>query len=288
MTVESDAYEALARDLVGRLGVLRGLTSVRLERNVVIHGKATHHRIDVIWQFKAPGTDRVQTVLFECRHYKDPIKKGRLLEFKGVVDDIAAYDGPDRIENPSGTMVTLSRYQIGARRVAETYGLTITELRPPTAADLAGRVLEIRFAMHARIPHVANLRIEPAEPVDPNQAPEVGGVAEEFEIEYADETRTNLVAHLLAGELASFDESPTVRHRVLRTFDPPVTLVVRGQPLASIKAAAADVSETVTETEFSIGGREHLAFVLLNALNGERVWFADDGRTWSTDKPILT
>lgn len=112
VTEESDAYEELTRDLVERLGVLRGVSTVRLERNVVIQGKATHHQTDVIWQFKASGTDQVQTVLFECRHYKDAIKKGRLLEFKGVVDDIAAYDGPGRIEDLSGTMVTLSRYQI--------------------------------------------------------------------------------------------------------------------------------------------------------------------------------
>ena len=83
VTEDSDAYEELTRHLIGRLGVLRGVTSLRLERNVVLHGKATHHQIDVIWQFKAAGTDQVQTVLFECRHYRDAIKKGRLLEFKG-------------------------------------------------------------------------------------------------------------------------------------------------------------------------------------------------------------
>lgn len=287
MTFESDAYEELTRGLVERLGSLHGVTTVRLERNVVCRGKATHHQIDVIWQFKSRGTDQVQTVLFECRHYKDAIKKGRLLEFKGVIDDIAAHGGSGRLENPVGTMVTLSKYQIGARRVAETYGLTITELRPPTSEDLAGRVLDIRVTMHARIPHVDNLQIEPAEPVGTDQPPEVGGVAEEFDIEYPGGSRINLVAHLLAGELAGFDEPPTVRHRVLRTFDPPVTLFVRDQPILPLKAAAADVSETVTETEFSMGGREYLAYVLLNALNGERVWFAEDGRTWSTDVPIL-
>ena len=184
-------------------------------------------------------------------------------------------------------MVTLSRYQVGARRVAETYGLSITELRPPTPEDLSGRLLEIQVTMRARMPHVDNLQIEPAEPVEPDRAPEVGGSAEELEIEYSDGVRTNLVAHLLAGELASFDEPPTVKHRVLRTFQPPVTLVVRGQRIVTLRAVAADVRETIIEDEFSIGGREYLAYVLLNALNGERVWFAEDGRTWSTDVPIL-
>lgn len=287
MTVESDAYEELTRDLVERLGSLHGVTTVRLERNVVVHGKATRHEIDVIWQFKSRDADQAQTVLFECRHYKDAIKKGRLLEFKGVVDDIAAYRGPDRLENPSGTMVTLSKYQIGARRVAETYGLTITELRPPTSEDLAGRVLEVRVLVRARIPLVDNFQIELAEPVDTDQAREVGGVAKDFEIEYPGGSRKNLVAHLLAGELASFEEPLTTRHRVLRTFDPPVTLILQNEPILLLKAAAADVSETVTETELSISGREYLAYVLLNALNGERVWFAEDGRIWSTDVPII-
>lgn len=62
---------------------------------------------------------------------------------------------------------------------------------------------------------------------------------------------------------------------------------MRDKPIVTLQAAAADVSETVAETEFSIGGREYLAYILLNALNGERVWFAEDGRTWSTDVPIL-
>lgn len=228
VTAESDAYEELTRDLVRRLGILRGVTTVRLERDVSIQGKATHHQIDVIWQFRAPGTEQVQTILFECRHYKAPIKKGRLLEFKGVIDDIAEYEGPRSVDNPSGTMVTLSRYQVGARRVAETYGLTIAELRPPTPDDVAGRVREIRIAMKARIPHVDNVQLEPADPVDPDQASEISGVSDEFEIEYQDGDRTSLVAHLLAGELAGINEPPTVRHRVHRTFDPPVTLVLGG------------------------------------------------------------
>jgi len=83
VTEESAAYEDLTRHLIGRLGELRGVSSLRLERNVVIQGKATHHQIDVIWQFKVAGSDQVQTVLFECRHYRSALK--RLIPFQGVV-----------------------------------------------------------------------------------------------------------------------------------------------------------------------------------------------------------
>lgn len=62
--------------------------------------------------------------------------------------------------------------------------------------------------MHARIPHVDNLQIEPAEHVDPNQASEVGGVAEELEIDYPDGARTNLVAHLLEGDSRASTNRP--------------------------------------------------------------------------------
>lgn len=62
----------------------------------------------------------------------------------------------------------------------------------------------------------------------------------------------------LAGELASFDEPPTLSHRLLRTFDPLGNLMFRGQSIATLKAGAAEVGESLTETQFSIGGREHL------------------------------
>src|SRR4051795_1846870 len=94
--------------------------------------------------------------------------------------------GPGAWRTPSGTMVALSGYQVGARRVADTYGLSIPELRPPKPEDLAGRLLEVRVAMHARMPHVGNLQIEPAEPVGPDQTSALGGHAEELEIEDAE------------------------------------------------------------------------------------------------------
>jgi hypothetical protein len=48
VTVESDAYEELTRALYGRLAAAQGITTVRLERDVRVPGKATRHQIDVL------------------------------------------------------------------------------------------------------------------------------------------------------------------------------------------------------------------------------------------------
>ena len=74
-------------------------------------------------------------------------------------------------------------------------------------------------------------------------------------------------------------------HRVVRRFDTPVRLLLAGTFLATVAAVAADVGETQAVSEFSVGGREYLSYVILNALSGERIWFAEDGRIWSTDAP---
>lgn len=284
MTFDSDAYEELTRGALDRLGSLRGLTTLRLERNLVLPGKATHHQIDVLWQFLEPDSDVVHTVLFECRHYKDRIKKGRLLEFKGVIEDIAAHQGPDSLEHLSGTMVTLSGYQQGAQRVADTYGLTIAELRTPTRTDLAGRVTGFRVVVRARVPRLDRIEIEPAGPGSGSDI-ELTGPGEDFEIIFPDGRRRNLVEHLLEGELTPLGESPRATRRVVLRFDPPAVLAIGGEDVLRVRAVGADLTESDLETEVAIDYRQRLAHVLLDALNGERVWFADDGRTWVTDRP---
>jgi len=44
-----------------------------------------------------------------------------------------------------GVMVTTTGYQKGAKAVADTYGIVITELRAPTDDDLQGRAVEVHL-----------------------------------------------------------------------------------------------------------------------------------------------
>lgn len=285
VTAGSDAYEELTRTLYWRLAAAQGIGTVRLERDIRVPGKATRHQIDVLWEFIDPATGDEQVVVFECRHYKSPINQGRLLEFKAVLEDCAAYEGSDGIADPHGVMVTLTGYQIGAKRVADTYGIEIVELRSPLAKDLVGRVNEIKVAMTLRTPVLDNFAVEPVDLKELDGASQVAGVNWDFEIEDADGTRRPLLHVLCAGELNSQDQPPREVHRVVRRFDTPVRLFLAGTFLGTVAAVGADVGETQVLSEFSVGGREYLSYVILNALSGERVWFAEDGRIWSTDAP---
>ncbi len=46
------SYEELAEDLMRRLGAANGTTTLRLERDVLLSGRATENRIDVLWEFQ--------------------------------------------------------------------------------------------------------------------------------------------------------------------------------------------------------------------------------------------
>jgi len=205
VTAESDAYEELTRTLYGRLAAAQGISTVRLERDVRVPGKATRHQIDVLWEFIDPATGDEQVVFFECRHYKSPINQGRLLEFKAVLEDCAAYEGSDGVADANGVMVTLTGYQIGAKRVADTYGIEIVELRSPLRKDLVGRVNEIKVAMTLRTPVLDNFAVEPVDLAERDGASQVAGLNWDFEIEDADGTRRPLLHVLTAGELNSHD-----------------------------------------------------------------------------------
>ncbi len=74
--------------LVGRLGTANGLTIVRLERDVLLSGRVTGNRVDVLWELQRPSGERVR-VLLECRSYARRINQQALHSWRSVVDDVA-------------------------------------------------------------------------------------------------------------------------------------------------------------------------------------------------------
>lgn len=284
MTAESDAYEELTRTLYGRIAALHGVTTLRLDHDVRVPGKATSHQVDVLWQFIEPETGITRTVLLECRNYASTINQGKLLSFKGVLDDIAAYERDDGVHEPHGVMVTLTGYQVGARRVADTWGIDVVELRAPLAKDLEGRLSEIVLTVTIRTPSVTDLTIQLA---TPDEVADLGAGVEgrnwDFDIEYDDARRERLLDVLLNGELNDLGEAPRAEHRVVRLFDPPARLWIGDVPITTFVAAAATVGESEATSTIAVGGRAYIAYLMRDALSGERTWFAGDGRIWRTN-----
>lgn len=267
------SYEELTEELVRRLGTAHAITTLRLERDVLLRGRATDNRIDVLWEFQRASGQPVR-ILFECRSYARRINQQALHSWRSVVDDLAT---PDIAT--IGVMVTTTGYQRGAQRVADSYGIVILELRAPTERDLANRWRSVRVELVARMPQVTDLAVDATEQLVPDST--VNGALGEFVLDFENGTSELLMDHLLRGELASLEEPPTDPHPVTRTFDSPVLLRRRDQPVARAIAIRATVGEAQAEP-MVIETTAEIAWMLADTLTGSHTWFAVDGRIWQT------
>lgn len=271
-----ETYEELTRTLLERLAAHAPVTTTRLERNVAVQGRATSNQMDVLWDLRDAVGQPIRLV-FECRSYAKPITQQALHSWRSVIDDIT-FDDVLTV----GVMVTRTGYQAGARRLAETYGIVILELRTPAERDLESRVARITVSMTPRMPHVRSFQVQAVEQFSAEA--NVTAFLGEFDVVHADGRRESLMDLLFVGELNSMNEDPTPFHRIVRRFDPPVVLRHVERPVARIAALAADVGETEDEpAEIVIRGLDQVAWVLKNTITGAHIWFAEDGRFWTTE-----
>lgn len=268
------SYEEVTEELVGRLGAVSGLTTLRLERDVPVSGRANDNQIDVLWEFQRESGERVR-LLFECRSYKRRINQQALHSWRSIVDDVSEA-GVETV----GVMVTTTGYQSGAQRVADTYGIGILELRAPTERDLANRWRSVRTQLVIRAPHVTDLAVDATEQLRTDAS--VNGALGEFFLDLEDGTTERLMDHLLHGELSTMTEPPTEPHAVTRTFASPVLLRHGEEPIARVVQIRATVSEAQAEPIVIETSTEDIAWMLADTLTGSRIWFAADGRIWQT------
>jgi hypothetical protein len=268
------SYEEVTEELVGRLGAVSGLTTLRLERDVPVSGRANDNQIDVLWEFQRESGERTR-LLFECRSYKRRINQQALHSWRSIVDDVSE-PGVETV----GVMVTTTGYQSGAQRVADTYGIVILELRAPTERDLANRWRSVRTELVVRTPLVSDLSVDATEQLAADAS--VNGALGEFFLDLEDGTSEALMDHLLRGELAPLREPPTEPHPVTRTFASPVLLRRGEEPIARVVEMRATVSEAQAEPLVIETSTADIAWLLADTLTGSRIWFAADGRIWQT------
>jgi Restriction endonuclease len=268
------SYQEFTEELMRRLGAADGVTTLRLERDVPVSGRANDNCIDVLWEVEGVSGERVR-LLFECRSYKRRINQQALHSWRSIVDDVSE----PGVET-TGVMVTTTGYQSGAQRVADTYRIVILELRAPTERDLANRWRSARIELVSRMPQVTDLTVSATEQLGPDAS--VNGALGEFVLDFEDGTSELLMDHLLRGELASIEEPPTKPHPVTRTFSSPVLLRRLEEPVARVIEIAATVSEAQAEPVVIETPRARVAWMLANTLTGSRIWFAEDGGIWST------
>ena len=125
--VSSKGYELLVREIYQQMLDQDQAQNVVVQHNVQKQGRATSHQIDVYWEFCLGGV--THKVAVQAKSWKNPIRKGEVLTFKGVLEDL-----PGTI----GIMVAASRYQKGAVEVAKAAGIMICNLEENLAPTFCG------------------------------------------------------------------------------------------------------------------------------------------------------
>lgn len=275
-TSASRDYELLVADLCAQLAAAAGIDTESIRHDQKVKGTATTNQIDVVWDFR-DAAGQARRIIFEARHYKDPIKQGRLHELSNVVRDIQNDERP-----VAGIMVTTSGYQKGARAVASTYGLLVLEMREPTPADLKDRVLQVNVTLHAQLPVVEGLRVQ-ATKLSDGTGTQLPADPQRLTITPADGSPRPLLDVLWDGELGHLG-APRPPHPVRRAFSPPAALHHDAQWVADVAVVEAIVGDAMAPpVTVVIGGLTDVAYMVRDAVSGARLWLADDGRIWATN-----
>lgn len=105
----------------------------------------------------------------------------------------------------------------------------------------------------------------------------------------ADGRSVPLMDYLLSGHIRGHDEPAVPLEEIRRTFDPPAILTLHGGPRLKIRSVTATVGEHVMDVHsVSIGGRERLAYLVANVLDGTAVWFTDTENYYVSDDKAAT
>lgn len=169
-------------------------------------------------------------------------------------------------------MVTTTGYQRGSKRLAETYGVMIAELRSPQPKDVQNKLLKINIGFTMRMPTIRDIEMQFEEVyAEGNFDTQLGLVT--FDV---DGSRTGLVECLSAGECSPIGDPPTPLHPVIRQFDPAVTIYIDRKPVAKVSTITAIVGDSDSPFTVSVGpGIENVAWMLKDAIGDTTIWFGD-------------
>lgn len=266
-------YELLAQRLATRLAEAFGSTTETCQHNVVIRGRATNNQIDVLWVGTINGAR--QRIVIECKNYGRALDQGRIHAFVNVVRDISTDDIPT-----VGVVVTPVGYQRGAKAVAGAYDLLVLELREPSESDLVNRIVRLDIAIEMRM-----LGFEQMEFVWVERFPDTH--APPSLLELAMLTPVSGGAPIAAQELLALELGPSQaeqfelaeqRPRCEVTLPEPHVIDVYGESLGQVISVSGTARVSTLRESFTVGpGREGIAHVLVNALDGTTAWFTLDG-----------
>jgi hypothetical protein len=149
MANENTKYEKLTQEIYQALNSSTELKTIDVQHNIRLEGKSgCKHQIDVYWEFEMMG--ELHKVAIECKNYSDKVSVGRIRDFYGVLDDIG---------NIKGIFVTKVGFQSGAKKYADTYGISLKEMRFPLDVDWAGRMKDMHLTISAYVVNIKDRKL---------------------------------------------------------------------------------------------------------------------------------
>jgi hypothetical protein len=111
-------YERLVQEIFQAIHDQEQVATINVERSKTLQGKTVPHDVDVYWKFEKGGI--VYETIVQAKDWQSSVKKGQLIEFKGVLDDL-----PGQVR---GVFVTRTGYQKGAKDFAAAHKIILYEL----------------------------------------------------------------------------------------------------------------------------------------------------------------
>lgn len=118
-----------------------GITT-NVKHNVKLTGKSGQkHQIDVYWEYEIAGVQH--KIAIECKNYNRKLSVGKVNAFRGLLADLT---------DVNGIMITQKGYQKGAKKVADSCGINLKELRSPCEEDDC-RIAETMLSLDISVTH---------------------------------------------------------------------------------------------------------------------------------------
>jgi hypothetical protein len=264
-------YERLAQGIAIRLAEFFGGATETCQHNMILEGRGTNNQIDVMWLGTMNGVRR--RILIECKNYRRALDQGRIHAFTNVVRDVS-FDGVPTV----GVVVTPSGYQRGARDLAAAYDIIILELRRPLESDFADRIVRMDINME-----IKSIGFDAVEFQWVSKDPDA--YASPTLLELAMLTPLSGGACIAVRRLLALRLGGTPSEQFEASLRGPRCSVQLSEPhigeqLGQVIAVAGTARAMSQRESFSLGpGREGIAHVLIDALNGVTAWFTVDGKT---------
>lgn len=262
MSNSDTEYEKFVQQIYQRILQLDGHTNITVQHNVKVTGRQSGipHQIDVYWEFSVGGI--IHKVCIECKNFKNPVPKGRLMEFARKINDIGA----------RGIFVTRTGYQSGAKKWADFDNIDIFTAREMTESDLIKWTKRIQVKIELRTPHVYDVKLNFVNLPDNVDLTKVNGKfqMDKRDIVFCDENGKKMFDLKQYIDLAIKLKSPTMKEQWLEeVFNPPITIVGFNGLKLPLRAISFKYKHDVSHR--SIDGE--IRHQMRNEVTGEtRVW----------------